>query len=259
MQRSLPIIILLPLIYILGSNTELMIRKISNPPGLNERFESESLDLPRETVGKTGESIRRACSMYEHVGYDSIDQVMKDIAQRDGAVDVDGYNKYESIDAPDKEAIRTGKRMLYEDTTHDDMRLSAYLEEIQNGEEADQHQVHRYDSMRRESENMTKSRDQSEKMHSYLELNQQEVNPNVYLEKSELNSKEANSYLALVADEVNPYSGSGSNEANLSSLGYLDMDQRPRDPNSDLGLKENHNSGMGSREVNLYLEIGSKG
>src|SRR6218665_1366542 len=199
-------------------------RRLPNLPSIYEDVGYDSIGFPLgESTENTEGSATIAYSMYEHIGYDSIDQVQEEIALREQALDpssgVHGYNKYELIDAPQRQAIGKGRPrppLPDEEITCHARGYPLPLEDVTNGGYIDRHQAYCSESFTNEDEHFPTSNSQSEASTTFSDFNRKELNPKLRLENSELNPKEdkpyldlviskANSHLDIVSTEVNPY------------------------------------------------------
>src|SRR6218665_275605 len=103
-------------------------RRVHDPPCRREDVGYESGGILLAAVGNNGRSMRRESSIYEQIGYASIDQVSQEITRKgittSQSSEAHAYGRYESMDTPQKEAIsRFGPRLgeddmyMYDDTS----------------------------------------------------------------------------------------------------------------------------------------------
>ena len=208
----------LPIFLISVTNGRTKGRKQSNPYSMYDRIIYDSVGINPQTLGNTGESTRRAISVYEHPGYDSIDQVLEDMTRGEQHVwskssDANAYNGYESIDEPQR--IR-GRPMLESDCSTPSV---IPLEAVTSHGNTSQHEVHGCESVKSKARKIPNSIEQSE---AYSDLSRQEINS-----YADLGPQEDHHYLELCSKEMIPYLDMGQNEVNP----YLDMDKKGMDRN----------------------------
>lgn len=213
---------------------------------INRRSNERRLpSLPLNALGNTDESMERASSMYECIGYESIDQVLEKIdAAESSATYLPAHNRYESVDATQKESTGSGRPTQYKGITCDDVGYLTPLDVAIDLRKTDQHEDRGQESVKGDSAKFPRSYEQSGSMNSNLYLNRQKANLNLDLGKSDVNPKNLNNYLSLFSVEVNPY-----------------LNQSLREVNSGLNSLHNNvyaNLVSGQKELNPFVKVDSR-
>lgn len=189
-------------------------RRVPDPPCRHNDVGYESGVILLEAAGNNEISIRRESSMYEQIGYASIDQALKEMTHRGRAMsdssEAQAYGRYESIDGPQKEAVSGFVRSLDKDDMYDDTRCSFSREEPANCENGNQQQIKGCEATQSGSD-------------KYLDSNEQLKVAN---DCSDVGREEVNFYLELSPTEDGPYLNLSSREGNS----YLNLDLKKMDP-----------------------------